>query len=126
MTKTVYTYPAAYERDIAAARRRYGALAEDMPPVVIKFLLNVFGSAWPVERRGACWTVTTPLQHIEIETSSPAGRAAARLVGAGEPGYRQPVHRQADRVHGRCAVRRKRRRGNREQGTGNRGDGVGR
>ena len=74
--RTVYTYPAAYERDIAAARRRYGALAEDMPPVVIKFLLNVFGSAWPVERRGARWTVTTPLQHIEIETSSPL---AARL-----------------------------------------------
>lgn len=98
MMLQAYKYPYPTEVDYKAGRRRYGALAEEMPPALVKFLANTYGGAgYPIYRIGMIWRWETTLLHMAFQPTGPdEGRLMAWPLRA-DPRFNDPV---MDRVIG--------------------------
>ena len=70
MHRQAYSAPSAC--DLETVRRCYGDMAEAMPPVVLVFMAETFGSAgWPIRKVGDRWELVTDLQQIRLDVRGP-------------------------------------------------------
>jgi len=67
MIDTAYYFAEPSTYTVAVVERHYGAMAREMPPIVVAFLCHVFnGGGWPLRHEGARWRMDTPLQRVEL------------------------------------------------------------
>lgn len=92
MTGDVYTWPEITGHVLGTARKRNGALAKAMPPVVMSYLYHVFsGGGWPVRREGGSWWIETPLQRIELQVIDPHSARLRAWSKKANPGLDAPA-----------------------------------